>query len=292
MTLTKEVRLSEWYFGGLASAGAASMTHPLDLLKVQMQTQKGKNVSMLMLTKTVLKNQGIFGLYNGISASLLRQLTYSTARFGIYEVCNQRLAPKDGRPMPFYMKAFLAGLGGFAGGFVGNPADLVNVRMQNDMKLPPDQRRNYKNAIHGLWRVAATEGVLRLWAGASMTSGRAVLMTIGQIAFYDQIKSKLLLTGYFDDNVITHVTSSLLAGGIATTMTQPVDVLKTRLQNAKPGEVNSLLQLVKNTAKESPLAFFKGYIPAFARLAPHTILTFVLLEQLRLNFGKIQIVPA
>lgn len=81
-------------------------------------------------------------------------------------------------------------------------------------------------------------------------------------------------------------------GGIATTMTQPVDVLKTRLQNAKPGEVNSLLQLVKNTAKESPLAFFKGYIPAFARLAPHTILTFVLLEQLRLNFGKIQIVPA
>lgn len=43
--------------------------------------------------------------------------------------------------MPFYMKAFLAGLGGFAGGFVGNPADLVNVRMQNDMKLPPDQRR-------------------------------------------------------------------------------------------------------------------------------------------------------
>lgn len=35
----------------------------------------------------------------------------------------------------------LAALGGAAGGFIGTPADLVNVRMQNDVKLPADQRR-------------------------------------------------------------------------------------------------------------------------------------------------------
>ena len=29
-----EKKLSRWYFGGLASAGAACCTHPLDLLKV------------------------------------------------------------------------------------------------------------------------------------------------------------------------------------------------------------------------------------------------------------------
>ncbi|XP_075973512.1 dicarboxylate carrier 1 isoform X2 [Anticarsia gemmatalis] len=283
-----ETRISKWYFGGLASAAAACVTHPLDLLKVQMQTQKGKNISMVTLTGIVLKNQGFGGLYNGISASLLRQLTYSTARFGIYEMAKQQFAPKDGRPIPFLTSAFLAGLGGFAGGFVGNPADLVNVRMQNDVKLPPEQRRNYKNAIHGLWQVARTEGVLRLWAGASMTCGRAVLMTIGQLSFYDQIKELLIETPYFEDNVITHVTSSLMAGGIATTMTQPVDVLKTRAMNAKPGEVKSILTLITSTAKESPLAFFKGYIPAFVRLAPHTILTFVFLEQLRMNFGVVK----
>ncbi|CAH4032685.1 mitochondrial dicarboxylate carrier [Pieris brassicae] len=284
-----EVRISRWYFGGLASAGAACVTHPLDLLKVQMQTQKGRNVSMFKLTQIVLKNQGIMGLYNGISASLLRQLTYSTARFGIYEVAKQTLAPKDGLPIPFYMSALLAGLGGFAGGFVGNPADLVNVRMQNDVKLPPDQRRNYKNAIHGLYRVAVQEGVLRLWAGASMTCSRAALMTIGQLSFYDLIKSLLTTTPYFGDNISTHVTSSLLAGAIATTMTQPVDVLKTRAMNAKPGEIKGILSLIMGTAREGPLAFFKGYIPAFVRLAPHTILTFVFLEQLRINFGFLKV---
>lgn len=279
-TMSKEVKVSRWYFGGLASAGAACITHPLDLLKVQMQTQKGKNISMIQLTGIVLKNQGISGLYNGISASLLRQLTYSTSRFGIYEISKQHMTPKDGSAIPFYMSAFLAGLGGFTGGFVGNPADLVNVRMQNDVKLPPEQRRNYKNAIHGLWRVAVDEGVLRLWSGATMTCTRAALMTIGQLSFYDQIKGLLLSSPYFGENVATHVTSSLLAGAIATTMTQPVDVLKTRAMNAKPGEIKSILSLVKNTAKESPLAFFKGYIPAFVRLAPHTILTFVFLEQI------------
>lgn len=288
MGKAKEVRVSKWYFGGLASAGAACITHPLDLLKVQMQTQKGKNISMFQLTGIVLKNQGVTGLYNGISASLLRQLTYSTARFGIYEAAKQQLSPKDGSAIPFYMSAFIAGLGGVAGGFVGNPADLVNVRMQNDVKLPPEQRRNYKNAIHGLYRVAATEGVLRLWAGASMTCSRAALMTIGQLSFYDQIKTILLASPYFSDNVITHVTSSLLAGGVATTMTQPVDVLKTRAMNAKPGEVASIWKLIRNTGKEGPLAFFKGYVPAFVRLAPHTILTFVFLEQLRMNFGFVK----
>jgi len=30
---------------------------------------------------------------------------------------------------------------------------------------------------------------------------------------------------------------------------------------------------------------FQGFIPAFIRLGPHTILTFVFLEQLRKNFG-------
>ena len=29
-----ETKIARWYFGGLASAGAACCTHPLDLIKV------------------------------------------------------------------------------------------------------------------------------------------------------------------------------------------------------------------------------------------------------------------
>lgn len=220
-------------------------------------------------------------MYNGISASLLRQLTYSTTRFGIYEVGKQSF----GNDLGFMGKVLLAAGAGAAGGIVGTPADLVNVRMQNDVKLPVAQRRNYKNAIDGLYRVYSEEGFRRLFSGCSTATSRAIFVTIGQLSFYDQIKQLLLDSGYFEDNLALHFTASSTAGAIATCLTQPLDVLKTRAMNAKPGEFNGTWDIVKLTAKLGPLGFFKGYIPALVRLGPHTILTFVFLEQLRMNFG-------
>jgi len=40
---------------------------------------------------------------------------------------------------------------------------------------------------------------------------RAVLMTVGQLSFYDQVKQLLLSSGYFGDNSTTHFLSSLTA---------------------------------------------------------------------------------
>ncbi|KAL1454696.1 hypothetical protein MTO96_043712 [Rhipicephalus appendiculatus] len=258
----------------------ASLT-PLDLLKVHLQTQSVGRVSLVGSTVTIIRHQGVLAMYNGLSASILRQLTYSTTRFGMYEVVRQYLV-KPGENMKFYQKVFVAGIAGASGGFVGTPADMVNVRMQNDIKLPVENRRNYKNAVDGLWRVYRQEGALKLFSGGGAATARAVLMTIGQI------KQALLSTGYFSDNLTTHFSSSLMAAGIATTLTQPLDVMKTRMMNAKPGEYRSILHCALETKKLGVMAFFKGYIPAFVRLGPHTILTWIFLEQMRLNFGIVR----
>lgn len=325
MSASKQNKISRWYFGGIASGGAACVTHPLDLLKVTLQTQQEGKLSMFQLVGKVIRQQGVFALYSGISASLLRQMTYSTTRFGIYEVGKQHLGNDAG----FIAKILLAGGAGAAGGktfiegkkwwtniinlrvligLVGTPADMVNVRMQNDVKLPPEQRRkwvllielierknknktdqidncSYKNAIDGLLRVRREEGFRRLFSGATTATGRGFMMNIGQIAFYEQVKILLLNTGYFKDDPGTHFLSSLTAGGIATALTQPLDVLKTRAMNAKPGEFANQWAIVTHTAKLGPMGFFKGFVPAFVRLGPHTVITLMLLEQLRLNFG-------
>ena len=62
------------------------------------------------------------------------------------------------------MRLTMAGVSGAFGGVVGAPADMVNVRMQNDVKLPidSDQRRNYKHAIDGLIRIIREEGVMKV----------------------------------------------------------------------------------------------------------------------------------
>lgn len=44
-----------------------------------------------------------------------------------------------------------------------------------------------------------------------MATGRAVLMTVGQLSFYDQVKQFLIASGYFGDNFLTHFSASLTA---------------------------------------------------------------------------------
>ena len=133
--------VSRWYFGGIAASGAACCTHPLDLIKVHLQTQQTGKLGIVPQTVSIVRNQGFLALYNGLSASLLRQVTYSTTRFGIYEVGKQWLTPPGATDIPFIQKVLLAGVSGACGGFVGTPGDMVNVRMQNDIKMPPESRR-------------------------------------------------------------------------------------------------------------------------------------------------------
>jgi len=98
--MTEQKRMGRWYFGGLASAGAACCTHPLDLIKVQLQTKKDGNIGAVAQAKIIIRSEGFLALYNGLSASLVRQLTYSTTRFAIYEVAKQSVSP-NGEPIPF-----------------------------------------------------------------------------------------------------------------------------------------------------------------------------------------------
>jgi dicarboxylate transporter 10 len=50
-------------------------------------------------------------------------------RFAMYETMKKRLT-QDGGNMPFYQKVLTAAVSGATGGFVGTPADLVNVRLE------------------------------------------------------------------------------------------------------------------------------------------------------------------
>merc|ERR1719234_2595767 len=73
---------------------------------------------MLEMGVRVVKNEGLLGLYAGLSASLLRQATYSTTRFAIYETVKKQVQPADGN-LAFHHKVLLAAISGLCGGIVG-----------------------------------------------------------------------------------------------------------------------------------------------------------------------------
>lgn len=117
-----------------------------------------------------------------------------------------------------------------------------------------------------------------------MTALRGMFMTVGQIAFYEQSKDVLMNLG-MPPNMGTFITASIISATTATALTQPIDVIKTRRMNGRPGEYSGLADCFFKTAKEGPLAFYKGVMPSFARLLPHTVLMFMSLEFLRTHFG-------
>ncbi|KAJ2846393.1 hypothetical protein IWW36_004375 [Coemansia brasiliensis] len=266
------------------TCAANFFTHPLDLLKVRLQTTKGANGGLTTVVRSIISQQGVLGFYNGISAAVLRQMTYSMARFATYEELKKQMSNSDGS-LPFYRMAAAGITAGAVGGICGTPADIVLVRLQNDGSLPAAQRRNYKNAFDGLYRIARAEGPLGLFKGAVPNVSRAMLMTGAQLCSYDGFKQLLLSTPYFNEGLLLHFSASFLSGFVSTTITSPFDVVKTRVMNAGPqSPYRNLFQaMVLITKEEGVRALYKGWTPSFVRMAPQTILTFIFLEQFR-NF--------
>ena len=113
-----------------------------------------------------------------------------------------------------------------------------------------------------------------------------MLVNMCQLASYSQAKQKLLATGYFNEGIGLHFNASMISGLITTAASMPVDIAKTRLQNMKTveggkpqykGTIDVLVKVVKN---EGFFALWRGFLPYYARLGPHTVLTFIILEQL------------
>ncbi|KAK9071520.1 hypothetical protein SSX86_010089 [Deinandra increscens subsp. villosa] len=261
--------------GGIASIVAGCSTHPLDLIKVRMQLQ-GEN-----------SPDGAAALFSGVSATVLRQTLYSTTRMGLYDMMKTKWTDPETGNMRLWKKIGAGLIAGGIGAAVGNPADVAMVRMQADGRLPASQRRNYKSVIDAISQMAKSEGIGSLWRGSSLTVNRAMLVTASQLASYDQIKETILEKGVMKDGLGTHVTASFAAGFVASVVTNPVDVIKTRVMNMKvepgkappyAGAIDCALRTVKS---EGPMALYKGFIPTISRQGPFTIVLFVTLEQVR-----------
>ncbi|SPO03466.1 probable dicarboxylate carrier protein [Cephalotrichum gorgonifer] len=286
-----------FWFGGSASSMAACVTHPLDLanwlpvaVKVRLQTRSGDMPKTMSRTFVhIIKSDGISGLYSGLSASLLRQMTYSTIRFGIYEDLKAR-ATHDGKQPGLPMLIALSTVSGLIGGVCGNAADVVNVRMQHDATLAAAHRRNYRHGVHGIYHMAKHEGFASWFRGVWPNSVRAAFMTSAQLASYDSIKRLLITHTRMGDDMATHFTASFLAGVVAATVTSPVDVVKTRVMSGHTG--HGVMSVLKDLYKADGLGWmFRGWTPSFLRLGPQTISTFLFLEMHRNLYRKYVDVP-
>mmetsp|Transcript_4561 Transcript_4561/g.6822 ORF Transcript_4561/g.6822 Transcript_4561/m.6822 type:complete len:272 (-) Transcript_4561:138-953(-) len=258
--------------------------HPMDVLKVRMQINKSNLGAISTLVK-IGSQEGVSGLYSGLSAAVTRQLTYTTLRLGLYDVIRDQISDGGKKQVSFPMKLATGLTAGATAATICCPVDVSLVRMQADGNRPVADRRNYKHILDAMFRMSREEGITTLWRGVGPTVARGAVVSTTQLAVYDQAKSMLLSLGVLKEGIALHLSSSLISGFVYCFTSLPMDICKTRMQDQKPdanGKLpyrNILQALYKIPRNEGVLALWKGFGPYFARGGGHTIGMFVFAEQ-------------
>lgn len=150
---------------------------PQTNLTSRMQVLKSSN-SMLSTMSGFAARDGIPSLWAGLSASMLRQGTYSTTRFGLHSYISNAVLSRSGREsLPLTWNIACAGISGGVAGLIGNPTEVVLVRMCADGAKNQADRFNYSNAISGLIKVCRDEGLGAFSKGLGPNVVRSVLMS-------------------------------------------------------------------------------------------------------------------
>ncbi|XP_055386763.1 mitochondrial 2-oxoglutarate/malate carrier protein [Condylostylus longicornis] len=297
MTETKKTPTAlRFVFSGLSGMGATCIVQPLDLVKTRMQIQgvggaAREYKNSLHCISTIVSKEGPLALYKGIGAALLRQATYTTGRIGVYTFLNDYYR-QNYKGEPNLLSSMAMGMiAGACGAFIGTPAEVALIRMTADGKLPLAERRNYTNVVNALARITTEEGVTALWRGCTATVGRAMVVNMVQLASYSQAKGYFAQIFEMQEGIKLHFSASMVSGFLTTAASMPVDIAKTRIQNmkitdGKPEYRGTIDVLAKVARHEGIFALWKGFTPYFCRLGPHTVLTFIFLEQINQIYSK------
>lgn len=308
----------------ISGMGAATLCHPLDVIRVQMQTDNhsstttniggsSKNSSFkgpLDCAKAIVQSEkGFAALYAGIGAAYLRQWLYGSCRIGIYAFLLERAQAKnvaqglDKNAIPFVAKLIMGCTSGGIGSLVGTPSELALVRMSNDSKLPLKDRQNYKGVVDCISRIIKEEGVAALWTGATVTVLRAMVLSACVLGITSETKLMLKKSGFFgDDGQLFHgipllFAATMISSLFANIFANPFDVVKSRTQQQKTSKTlssspskslkvssrkyTSMMDcFVKIIAQEGVWTLWAGFVPAFIKLAPYTVISLLLTEKI------------
>jgi len=268
---------------------ATCCIQPMDMIKVRIQlgAAEGGATSPFVIAQQMIKNEGFFSLYSGLSAGLTRQVVYTGARLGLFDIFTDMSKDKAYDSVPGFLKKSVCALG--AGGIAavaGNPADLALIRMQSDSMLPEAERRNYRGVGHALSSIASQEGPLALFKGAMPTATRAMALNFGMLAFNAQAKEGLQAAGA--PAAVQVFGASAIAGFAASAFSLPFDFVKTQIQKMKPDPVTGEMPFkgpidcaMKQVQKGGIFRLWAGFPTYYFRIAPHAMVTLIAQDKVK-----------
>ncbi|KAM0950653.1 putative mitochondrial carrier protein [Dioscorea sansibarensis] len=144
---------------------------------------------------------------------------------------------------------------------ITHPLDVVKIRLQM-------QLAGLRGPLIGMGKlfgnIVKIEGPVALYSGLAPAMTRSFLYGGLRLSLYEPCKS-FSDSVFGSANIFVKLVSGTISGAIATAVTNPVDVLKVRLQmntNPKKSSVGELRQIL---SEEGLKGFWKGVNPAMTR---------------------------
>eukprot|EP00096_Caligus_rogercresseyi_P008102 TRINITY_DN2645_c0_g1_i2.p1 TRINITY_DN2645_c0_g1~~TRINITY_DN2645_c0_g1_i2.p1 ORF type:complete len:324 (-),score=94.37 TRINITY_DN2645_c0_g1_i2:1601-2572(-) len=204
---TKEGKLPihrEMAAGGSAGLCQIVITTPMELLKIQLQDSgrlaaqspgQANKISALSITKELLRSKGIFGLYKGTSATMLRDVSFSVCYFPLFAKLNSLGPKRPGSGESVFWWSFISGCGaGSISAALVNPADVVKTRLQ--LLTKGSSEASYNGILHAFRTILREEGPSAFLKGALCRMiVIAPLFGIAQMVYYFGIAEALLAGG-------------------------------------------------------------------------------------------------
>ena len=271
---------------GASNACGCLATHPIDTWKVSVQLRgqshgsaPGGAAGALAALRAVVSpaTGGVAALYRGLVPALARESTYSAIRVGLYEPA-RGVAVRSSGSDGLAARLLAGGATGALAAALTTPLDLLKSRSQSGAPA----------AARSLRAIAAAEGgAAALWRGVGANVQRAAAVTAAQLATYDTCKRALARRASLREGFALHVAASLLAGAAASAVVAPLDLAKSRIMaaaGAPPPTVAAVLAAASRR-EGGARALTRGFTLAWLRLGPHTIISFVVYEQMRALAG-------
>ncbi|KAK1943401.1 Mitochondrial basic amino acids transporter [Phytophthora citrophthora] len=258
--------------GGVAGIIAG---HPLDTIKVQLQTSSEAGVGVLRTLRRVTSSEGAAGLYRGVLSPILSNAPINAVIFGVQGQAVRIMQMKEDAPLS-NTQHFTAGC---AAGLVqvvfAAPSEHVKIQLQTGAM---GKEHSSLKAAKTIFR---RYGVKTLFKGWEICLLRDVPSFGAYFCCYEA--SKRALTGGRSENETDWklMTAGGIAGMVSWAVCMPLDVVKSCVQGQKlEVKQQSMVEIARSRMKqEGPGFFFKGFGTTMVRAFPVSAVTFLVYEK-------------
>lgn len=234
--------------GGISGVVVRTIAAPLDVIKIRFQLQSSsdkKYSSMFNAASTIVKEEGLVGLWKGNLSATFLWISYSMMQFGSYGVLKRLgLSLLDANPNSDVLKSFdrrtlnayvyfLAGVG--AGIFsitLTYPFDIMRTHF-----VLQGRDSKSKGMIQFLVETYRERGPRGLFSGLEASIFGAGLQMGINFSIYEFLKRKITVMAAYETNERNYTQTasiSALSGGLSSGISKfcvyPFDTIKKRLQ--------------------------------------------------------------